>query len=434
MSDPNPNGALPALMGIRLADGRSATISLTDASTAIAVEELRVFSYDLGGRPFALVDEEWTSRRALDGWLLQKRPASPDGLRSRARRVLSPAEGAGLVEEARLEATRLLASLDGEDGMRGGVRAEAIRRLNRIVAMDAAALASDADRFAATYSPVGILPPDQYLALVLQATEGCPWNECTFCDFYRGVPFHVKTVADFEDHMAAVRDYFGESLALRRRLFLGDASALCIPHERLLALLEAAVREFPVVPRGLSPRERRSWLRGRAGGVTGIYSFADAWTGRRKRVAEYRDYARLGLRRVYIGLETGDPQLLAWLEKPGSHEDGVALVFALHEAGIAVGVIVLIGAGGETFFESHVRRTAEVLSRMRLGPEDLLYFSELVEHPSLEYARRAGADGIRPLDPERCAAQRRAIASSFQPADPARPPRASTYDIREFVY
>ena len=44
----------------------------------------------------------------------------------------------------------------------------------------------------AAVSPASILLP-QYLALVLQATEGCSYNRCTFCDFYRDRPFRIKS-------------------------------------------------------------------------------------------------------------------------------------------------------------------------------------------------------------------------------------------------
>jgi radical SAM superfamily enzyme YgiQ (UPF0313 family) len=136
-----------------------------------------------------------------------------------------------------------------------------------------------------------------------------------------------------------------------------------------------------------------------------------------------------------LGLETGDPGLLAWLEKPGSPQDAVDLVGALHEAGIAAGVIVLLGAGGERFAAAHAARTAEVLAAMRLGPGDIVYFSEYVDDPGLEYGRRAvGEPGLQPLPPERCADQRRAIVAGIRSAPGARPPRYATYDIREFVY
>ena len=291
---------------------------------------------------------------------------------------------------------------------------EAVRRLRAIVAMDAAALRDDAARFLAASGPVGILPPDQYLALVVRVTEGCSWNACTFCRLYRDVPFRWKRPDELLAHLDALCAYFGSSIALRRSVFLGDANALCLAHERLLPLVEAVAARFPGAP---------------------LYSFLDAWTGQRKTPSEWRDYAGLGLKRVYVGLETGDPGLLAWLEKPGSPQDAVDLVGALHEAGIAAGVIVLLGAGGERFAAAHAARTAEALTAMRLGSDDLVYFSEYVDDPGLAYGRRAaGAEDLRPLPPDRCADQRRAIVDGIGRAPGARPPRHATYDIREFVY
>ena len=136
-----------------------------------------------------------------------------------------------------------------------------------------------------------------------------------------------------------------------------------------------------------------------------------------------------------MGLETGDPAFLAWLEKPGSPRDTIDLVGALHEAGIAAGVIVLLGAGGERFADAHVAKTAEVLTAMNLGAEDLVFFSEYVDDPGLAYGRRAaGAFDLQPLSPARNGELRRAILAGSRAADPAHPSRTATYDIREFVY
>jgi hypothetical protein len=100
-----------------------------------------------------------------------------------------------------------------------------------------------------------------------------------------------------------------------------------------------------------------------------------------------------------------------------------------------VGVIVLVGAGGERFAAGHVSRTAELLSALRLGSLDLLYFSEYVAEAGRDYLLPASeAADLRPLPPERCAEARRAILASFSPGDPARPPRSANYDLREFVY
>jgi hypothetical protein len=397
------------LLPLALADGRGATLTLRSDATILAVGETDVSSYDLAGRPYVVVRGDVTARRALDGRLLQKRPAGP-GV-PRVRRVVSPTQGERMLEDARGDARAALAALGSPEAGAEGA-SEAAHRLRRIVGMDAEALRMDAARFATVYHPVGILPPDQYLALVLQATEGCSWNACTFCALYRGTPFRVKGRDEFAAHLEAVRAFFGESVALRRSLFLGDANALCAGGERMQPLMEAAVQAFPEAAAG------------------GIHAFVDAWSGRR-RSAEYEGYVRLGLRRVYVGLETGDSHLLSWLRKPGSPEDALRLVDALHDAGLAVGLIVLIGAGGERFFNAHARRTAEVLARMQLGAEDLVYFSELVEPPTLDYARRAEADGIAPLAPERMLDQRRSIEMALGEGVQA---RLATYDVREFVY
>lgn len=397
------------LLPLAFADGRTATLTLRPDATVLAVGDGDVSSYDLAGRPYVLVRDDLTVRRALDGRLLHKRPATNG--HERLRCVVSATQGERLLEEARREAAEALGAL-GAAAAPAGAGEEAVRRLRRIVAMDPDALRADAARFGSIYHPVGILPPDQYLALVVQATEGCSWNACTFCTLYRGTPFRVKAPEEFARHVEAVRAYFGESVALRRSLFLGDANALCAAGERVLPLMEEAARAFPEAAAG------------------GIHAFVDAWTGRR-RATEYEAYARAGLKRVYVGLETGDPHLLSWLHKPGSPEDALELVEALHEAGLTVGVIVLLGAGGERFFNAHARRTADLLVRMRLGPQDLVYFSELVEHPTAEYARRAAGEGIDPLPPERMLDQRRSIEMALGEGFEA---RRAVYDVREFVY
>jgi radical SAM superfamily enzyme YgiQ (UPF0313 family) len=395
------------------------------ASTVLSVEETDVSSWDLAGRPYALVRQDGTYRRALDGHLLHKREAGAGS--PRVRRRLSAAEGGSVVEAARSEAASALESLTrsrpiesvipmsyDEFGDEGPVVEESRRRLGIVAAQDADALAADAARFSSVVGPVGILPPDQYLSLVVRGTEGCSWNACTFCGFYRDVPFRRRTPEELRAHVAAVRDYFGESIALRRGVFLGDANALCLGHEHLLPLLQVLANELPGRP---------------------LFSFVDAATGSRKAVDDWRTYARLGLKRVYVGLETGDPDLLAWLGKPGSPADAVDLVRTLHDAGVAVGVIVLLGAGGTRHSDGHTARTAEVLAAMSLREDDLLYFAEFVPDPGLEYGRRAGGDSdLEPLPRHGCAAQRQAILLMLRLTSPGTTVRSSTYDIREFVY
>ena len=427
------------LLRLTLPDGRTATLLVGEASTVLAVGDIVVSSWDLAGRPYALVRESGTYRRGLDGWLLRKREATADEPRVRER--LSAAEGAPIVEAARREADAACEALAAEVACgRGGgaaaapadatVVAEAIARLRLVGAMDERALADDAVRFLAVCGPVGILPPDQYLSLVVRITEGCSWDACTFCSLYEGMPFRVRTRAEVARHAAALRAYFGPSLALRRSVFLGDANALCLSSDILLPRLDAVVEAFPGRP---------------------LYSFVDAWTGSRKAEAQWRACRERGLRRVYVGLETGDPALLARLGKPGEPQDAVRLVGSLHEAGVAAGVIVLLGAGGEAFAEHHAKRTADVLAAMSLGRDDIVYFSEYLPEAGRGHGREgddrpqahAGGRGfdlgpartndvVPGLAPEALARQRVAMSASLPGG--AGGPRLASYDLREFTY
>jgi radical SAM superfamily enzyme YgiQ (UPF0313 family) len=281
-------------------------------------------------------------------------------------------------------------------------------------AFDAGASRSDAARYLDTYKPVGILPPDHYMAVVLQATEGCSFNTCTFCDFYKDRPFRIKSPEEFRTHAEAVRDYLGDGLSLRRTLFLGDANALVVPTPQLAPLLQIANEVYDV------------------DALTGIYGFLDGFSGQKKTVDDYTKLVDLGLAGVYIGLESGHNPLLQKLRKPGNAEDAVEAAQALKVAGVSLGVIVMLGVGGAEMSEAHVRDTARVLNAMRLGGDDIVYFSELIVHESLPYAQDAA--GKSPLSHEQRLAQGDAIEDLLVFPDPADRPIVSRYDIREFVY
>ncbi|MEK7325609.1 MAG: radical SAM protein, partial [Chloroflexota bacterium] len=282
--------------------------------------------------------------------------------------------------------------------------------LERGALFDSQAARCDAKQFNRLYRPIGILPPDQYLALVLQATEGCSFSTCTFCDLYHQ-DFRVKPLSEFRQHIADVREYMGESMSLRgQSVFLGAANALAVPMPRLLPLLEAISDSFEAP----------------------IHAFVDGFTGKRKTADDYRALAALGLRRVYVGLESGHDPLLDFVRKPGRSADAVETVREIKGAGVNVGVIVMIGLGGDKYAEGHVADTVAALNAMQLGAGDLLYFSDLVEEPGTLYPMLAASHAIRPLTPGERTAQRQTIREQLVFA--GSPPKISNYDIREFVY
>jgi radical SAM superfamily enzyme YgiQ (UPF0313 family) len=371
-------------------------------------------NFDLAGRPWSIMRRDVFYQRGLNGRIVAK---WIDASQGRCRRWLPEVEARSIEREIHNLAAELLKELKaGNLHFKPGLEHEAMGILRRIALLTPESLAVDVDAFHKIYKPVGILPPDQYQAVLLQATEGCSYNKCTFCTFYKDQSFHIKGEAEFRDHCQEVRNYLGAGLSLRRTIFLGDANALVVPHQRLLQLTAIVRETFDVEQLG------------------GIYAFQDGFSGKKKYVEEYHQLHNAGLERVYIGLESGHDPLLNILQKPGNAEDALQTVRALKAAGIGVGVIILLGAGGSVFADDHVRDTVRVLNKMQLDMNDQVYFSELIEPEGMSYSVNAYQADLHPLTARDRLHQGEQIEAGLQFSTEGGTPHISRYDIREFVY
>ena len=397
--------------------GKAVTLSSKANCLTISLSgkrEADVFSFDLAGRPWTAFVDSISYRRGLDGKVVAKWQEL-DG--ERQRRWLSHDEARTLEARARQILLELYTAIRrGEAVLDSPLPAEAAAACQRAIDYDARRALVDIDTYRQVYKPVGILPPDQYFAVVLQATLGCAFNTCTFCDFYRDRPFRIRTQDEFRQHAYQVRDFLGDGLSLRRTIFLGDANALVTPQPRLIPLLESVHEVYDVAHLG------------------GIYAFLDGFSAEKKSVHDYQQLAELGLKRVYLGLESGNPALLKFLKKPGEPSDALKAVWAMKAGGLAVGIIILLGAGGQTYAKAHVRDTIKIINNMALDADDLIYFSELVVNESLPYVQDAFRTELIPLSAGERASQAEAIENQLKFSARAGTPHISRYDIREFVY
>jgi len=143
---------------------------------------------------------------------------------------------------------------------------------------------------------------------------------------------------------------------------------------------------------------------------------------------------QLNLRQIFIGMESGADALLRWLRKPATAEHMVDTVRAAKAGGVRVGVIVLIGAGGEQFFDQHVRETVNVIRAMALQRGDYVYLSPLVAAHGAEYAQLAQADSIHPLTPVRLVEQEQLIRQGIRVTPTRGGPYVARYEVESFVY
>jgi len=411
-------------------DSKTVTLNLQPGSLTVAFDNQTVLAYDRAGRLWSAFFHGFTFRRGLDGGILAKWTEH----RRRERRRLWHSEASLVINRsAALMSELFSATFDATRSTQ-----ELFSLIERAGHFTAQTARDDAEHSLQVYKPIGILPPDQYLAFVLQLTEGCSFNTCTFCTFYRDRPFRVKSPDEFRAHIAAVRDYLGDSILLRRGIFIADANALVVPQRQLVGLLKVLREEMNHPhPQPLSLQERGvsapspQWVEGRGEGQS-LFAFLDGFSGRKKSADDYAELASFGLKRVYIGLESGYDSLLQWLCKPGHAADAIEAARAIKAGGVNVCVIVLLGAGGCQYSEGHVHDTIAAINAMELGAGDLIYFPECVSVSGQPYGQIAERDRVDPLSVEQMRTQRRSIESGLR--FPGSPPKFATYDIREFVY
>jgi len=362
-----------------------------------------VYVYDLEGRPIFIYYNDSLYERGLSNEFVLKKWLSINPPKRLLKRIYEEDIKRKILEYSHKRVREAYKNISSK---------HVKEYLDKILYHNYDILKEESKIFYKIYKPISILPPDQYLSLVLQPVEGCPYNRCSFCTFYRDRRFRFKDVDEFEDHVRDVVSFIGDGIKIRNRVFLADANALFTPMSLLKEYLRIINKYIPL------------------SSFDGLYSFIDYFTVK-KDLEDFIWLRNNGLKMVYIGLETGNNELLKILNKPGPPEKAIELVKILKKAGINVGVIILIGAGGEEYYKKHVRDTAKVLNEMPLNNRDIIYFSKLKIYPESEYYKISREHGFKELTDDLMNKQMMEIRKRLRYKEY---PITAIYDIDEFVY
>jgi radical SAM superfamily enzyme YgiQ (UPF0313 family) len=184
-------------------------------------------------------------------------------------------------------------------------------------------------------------PPSEADAYILQATVGCSWNACVYCDMYRAKRFRVRDLDETLDDVRAAGRIYGVRV---RKVFVADGDALVLDTAHWEAILEACRAAFP--------RLRR------------VSAYA---TARNILDKAPDDLARLrarGLTQLYVGPESGDDVTLKRIAKGATFADHVAAARRVREAGMRLSTIFLLGVGGVERSQEHARASARLATEM----------------------------------------------------------------------
>lgn len=185
-------------------------------------------------------------------------------------------------------------------------------------------------------------PPGEWKSYLLQCTIGCSNNTCTYCGMYKDKTFRVRPLEDILMDIKMAKVYYGGTT---RRVFLCDGDAIVMKQEELLAILDRMRESFPQLEKVTTYAGPRSTLT--------------------KSPQQLRELCDHGLKRAYLGMETGSDALLTQVHKGVSAQEMLEAGIRLREAGIDLWVMVLIGLGGKEGSRAHILATADMINQMK---------------------------------------------------------------------
>jgi radical SAM superfamily enzyme YgiQ (UPF0313 family) len=182
-------------------------------------------------------------------------------------------------------------------------------------------------------------PPSEANSLILQVAVGCSYNRCTFCHSFQDKSFRIKSFEEIKEDIDEASSY-----GRIPRVFLADGDALIIPQTDLKRIL--------------------SYLKEKISGLERVGIYANAVDVLKKDTEELKELKDLGLGIIYLGLESGNREVLKRIRKNATVEQMIRASKRVKEAGILLSITVLLGIGGVELSQAHAEDTGKVLSEM----------------------------------------------------------------------
>ena len=240
--------------------------------------------------------------------------------------------------------------------------------------------------------PEIIRPPSEHDSYYLPLTSGCSNNSCTFCAF-SFTNLGIRDLQDVKQEIDAMYLYVNNHILvpaqpdivymiLRRwngkKLFLQDGDALVYPYPKLVEALQYLGQKFPHIER--------------------IASYATPQDILRRSKDELKALKNLKLGILYMGVESGDDEVLQKIRKGATHEQMVEAARKVKESGILLSVTVLLGLGGVKGSQQHALETARILTRMDPDYAGALTLTLIPGTPLYEAYERGEFDLITPFN------------------------------------
>lgn len=182
-------------------------------------------------------------------------------------------------------------------------------------------------------------PPSEAHNLILQITIGCRFNQCSFCAMYKDKQYRLKSLDEIKHDIRLAQQYDADA----NRIFLADGDAFNLKTEQLIEILMLLQEAFPKLTR--------------------VSCYATPANIASKTVTELNQLKKLKLSLLYVGIETGDNQLLKKITKGANQSSIVKSLKLADSANLKVSATIILGLGGQTYWQQHIQETVELLNQ-----------------------------------------------------------------------
>lgn len=198
-------------------------------------------------------------------------------------------------------------------------------------------------------------PPYEAHSVIIQATSGCTYGKCRFCNLYKDEGFRMSSLEEFEEDLEEIKRY----QPYARRVFWTGANPFAMSYENL-KLRALTVRDYLIKCQSMA-------------------MFASIRDIRDKEVWQLRKLRAMGINGLSIGTESGDDDTLALADKGYTAADILEQCRKLDEAGIEYYFVYMTGLAGKGGGYRNAVNSARLFSQLNpyfISVDSLTLFSD----------------------------------------------------------
>jgi radical SAM superfamily enzyme YgiQ (UPF0313 family) len=215
-------------------------------------------------------------------------------------------------------------------------------------------------------------PPSEARSLIFQVTLGCSWNRCLFCASYGTKEFQVRPFEEVERDVVEMSGYYPDA----RKIFLADGDPMAAPAGYLVKVLDLMNRRFPSLER--------------------ISTYAGPANLMAKTPEELGMLKERKLDLLYLGIETGNDELLKRVRKGATARQIVEGSRKALQAGLRMSVFIILGLGGVDGSYDHAKDSARVVNA--IDPQFLATLTLMTGPNVREYEEKVMGGGFKLID------------------------------------